>query len=186
MKTEIEQRGMETSSHWGQVGGGFIFCRAMIFCGEEIGDAIPPMLEAKAIPRMRHRAYCELCGKVRRMGYGSRWNKKGGSEKKETRPFSRPLFLPTSKLTWIKLKQSTGAATLLIHILAKQAVPILTRSTHLGWVPARFKRTPANFLAMWCFERAAASVKPPIKSMITGENMVEKMYLAASCGESRV
>jgi hypothetical protein len=46
-----------------------MYSMAMIFCGELIGDAIPPTLDAKAMPRIKHFANDELGGSVRRIGY---------------------------------------------------------------------------------------------------------------------
>lgn len=45
--------GIEMMNHSIHEGGGDIRPNEKMFCGEEIGDDIPPMLEAKAIPRMR-------------------------------------------------------------------------------------------------------------------------------------
>lgn len=52
----IIQTGIAIMNHSGQVGGGFIMPTAMMFCGDEIGDAIPPTFAARAIPSMRARA----------------------------------------------------------------------------------------------------------------------------------
>lgn len=40
------------------------------FCGDEMGEAIPPMLDARAIPRMRDLEKADLEGSVRKMGCG--------------------------------------------------------------------------------------------------------------------
>ena len=69
------------------------------------------------------------------------------------------------------LKQSTGAATLLIHILANVATPILVKSTVRGFVPALLRTNVAIIFAMLYFDNAAAIVKPPSKSMMTGVHM---------------
>jgi hypothetical protein len=71
-------------------------------------------------------------------------------------------------------KHSTGAATLLIHILANMATNMLTRRTVLGFVPALLRTRVAIILAMLYFDRAAAIVKPPNSSMMTGVHMAEK------------
>jgi hypothetical protein len=71
-------------------------------------------------------------------------------------------------------KHSTGAATLLIHILANMATNMLTRRTVLGFVPALLRTRVAIILAILYFERAAAMVKPPNSSMMTGVHMAEK------------
>jgi hypothetical protein len=65
-------------------------------------------------------------------------------------------------------KHSTGAATLLIHILANMATNILVRRTVLGFVPALLRTKVAIILAMLYLESAAAIVKPPRSSMMTG------------------
>jgi hypothetical protein len=40
----------------------------MRFCGEAMGDAAPPMLDAKAIPRRSALVMLESAGRLRRMG----------------------------------------------------------------------------------------------------------------------
>jgi hypothetical protein len=65
-------------------------------------------------------------------------------------------------------KHSTGAATLLIHMLANMATNILVRRTVLGFVPALLRTKVAIILAMLYLESAAAIVKPPRSSMMTG------------------
>ena len=82
------------------------------------------------------------------------------------------------KMGPIKEKQRTGAATLLIHILAKVLTNMLHSSTQCGLLPARDKIREARDLAMLCLERAAASEKPPSNNIITGPNISEKMRLA--------
>ena len=71
-------------------------------------------------------------------------------------------------------KQSTGAATLLIHILANMATNMLTNKTVLGFVPALLRTKVAIILAILYFDSAAAIVKPPNSSMMTGVHMAEK------------
>lgn len=73
------------------------------------------------------------------------------------------------------LKHKTGAATLLIHILANIATPMLVRSTVRGFVPALLSTNVAIILAMLYLLSAAAIVKPPSKSIITGVHIAEKM-----------
>ena len=73
------------------------------------------------------------------------------------------------------LKQSTGAATLLIHMLANIATPMHVSRTVLGLVPALLKVKVAIIFAMLYLLSAAAMVKPPSKSMITGVHMAAKM-----------
>jgi hypothetical protein len=73
------------------------------------------------------------------------------------------------------LKQSTGAATLLIHMLANIATPMLVSNTVRGFVPALLSTNVAIIFAMLYFDRAAAIVKPPRSSMMTGVHMAAKM-----------
>lgn len=73
------------------------------------------------------------------------------------------------------LKQSTGAATLLIHILANMATPIVVNSTVLGFVPALLSTNVAIILAILYLDKAAAIVKPPSNSIITGVHMAANM-----------
>lgn len=74
-------------------------------------------------------------------------------------------------------KHNVGAATLLIHMLAKHATPMNASKTMLGLVPARLSTFVINTRSMAVLLRADAMVKPPMRSMIVGENMTEKMYL---------
>ena len=83
-------------------------------------------------------------------------------------------------------KQSTGAATLLIHILANMATNILTNSTVLGLVPALLRTSVAIILAILYFDSAAAIVKPPNSNMMTGVHMAEKTYDAAALDSRRL
>lgn len=77
-----------------------------------------------------------------------------------------------------------GAATLLIHILANVATDINTSRTTLGFEPAAFKIRVAVMTSSRVFESTAAIVKPPIRSIMVGENIWEKMYLVASAALS--
>ena len=93
----------------------------------------------------------------------------------------------------MSVKHSVGAATLLenvngnqnfdeeitylIHILAKQATPMKQRRTVLGRVPARLKILVIRTRSMFVLLRADAIVKPPIRSIIVGENITEKINL---------
>lgn len=65
-------------------------------------------------------------------------------------------------------KHNTGAATLLIHMLANMATNIFVSKTVLGFVPALLRTNVAIIFAMLYFERAAAIVNPPRRSMMTG------------------
>ena len=71
-KIEVEATGIEPANQPNQEIGGFMYSRAMRFWGEEIGEAIPPMFEARAIPRMSDFEKGDLAGRVRRIGY-NRW-----------------------------------------------------------------------------------------------------------------
>lgn len=71
----------------------------------------------------------------------------------------------------IRAKQSVGAATLLIHIEANVATAIWLRRTTLGRVPAKLRIRVAMITSMRVLLRAAAMVKPPMRSMIVGENI---------------
>lgn len=80
-----------------------------------------------------------------------------------------------TSLTWIMLKHKTGAATLLIHILANMATPMQVKSTFRGLVPALLKVKVAIIFAMLYLLSAAAMVKPPSNNMITGVHIAAKM-----------
>ena len=89
----------------------------------------------------------------------------------------------------INVKHKVGAATLLsnnlgiyalgrwnkvthlIHMLAKHETPINVRSTTLGLVPARLKTRVMRMRSMLVLLRADAIVKPPMRSMMVGENI---------------
>jgi hypothetical protein len=81
-------------------------------------------------------------------------------------------------------KHKTGAATLLIHILANAATNIFVTRTVRGLVPALLKTQVAIRFAMSYLESAAATVNPPRSSMITGDHIAGKMNFAASAAES--
>ena len=51
-RIEMMHTGSETKNHAPQDGAGDIFSSAMMFCGDAIGDAIPPIFEASAIPKI--------------------------------------------------------------------------------------------------------------------------------------
>ena len=83
-------------------------------------------------------------------------------------------------------KHKTGAATLLIHILATIATNIFVRRTVRGLVPALLRTNVAMSLAMWYLDKAAAIVKPPSSSMMTGVHIAANTYRVASGGLSRL
>jgi len=82
-------------------------------------------------------------------------------------------------------KHRTGAATLLIHMLANVATNMLVNRTVLGFVPALLSTKVAILLAMLYFDSAAAMVKPPRSNMMTGSHIAENMYFAAASGFNR-
>lgn len=57
---------------------------------------------------------------------------------------------------------------MLIHILANMATNIFVRRTVRGFVPALLRTNVAIIFAILYFERAAAMVNPPRRSMMTG------------------
>lgn len=63
---------------------------------------------------------------------------------------------------------------MLIHILANMATNMLVRRTVRGFVPALLKTKVAIILAILYFDKAAAIVKPPSKSMMTGVHIEAK------------
>lgn len=67
-RMEMMQTGRAMKNHVPQLGWGRIFWRAMMFCGEAMGEAAPPMLEARAMPRMRALEKLESEGRLRRSG----------------------------------------------------------------------------------------------------------------------
>lgn len=62
------QTGREIKNHVPQLIAGYMFCKAMMFCGEAIGEAAPPTLEASAIPKMRALENRESDGRLRSIG----------------------------------------------------------------------------------------------------------------------
>ena len=68
-RIEMIQTGRAMKNQIPQLGWGRIFCKAIIFCGEAMGEAAPPMLEARAMPRMRALEKLESEGRLRRSGY---------------------------------------------------------------------------------------------------------------------
>jgi hypothetical protein len=54
----------------------------------------------------------------------------------------------------------------------------------LGFSPAAFRIREAVMTSNRVLERTAAMVKPPMRSMMVGENIWEKMYLVISLGSN--
>jgi hypothetical protein len=91
------------------------------------------------------------------------------------------------------VKHRVGAATLLvcktsespqtndysnlIHMLAKHETPMKARRTVRGLVPAKLSTLVISTRSMLVLLSADEMVKPPIRSMMVGENMVEKTHL---------
>ena len=67
-RMEMIQTGRAMKNQMPQLGWGRMFWRAMMFCGEAMGEAAPPMLEARAMPRMRALEKLESEGRLRRSG----------------------------------------------------------------------------------------------------------------------
>ena len=66
---EIIQIGNATKNQVPQPGCGLMYKRATRFWGEAMGDAAPPMLEARAIPSKRAFDMLLSAGRLRRIGY---------------------------------------------------------------------------------------------------------------------
>jgi len=82
-------------------------------------------------------------------------------------------------------KHSTGAATLLIHILANAATNMLVTRTVRGLVPALLRTKVAILFAISYLDNAAATVNPPKRSIMTGVHIAAKIYCAAYLDPSR-
>ena len=63
------QTGRAMKNHIPQPGCGDMFCSAMRFCGEAIGEAAPPMLDDRAMPRRRAFVMSLSAGRLRRIGW---------------------------------------------------------------------------------------------------------------------
>jgi hypothetical protein len=82
-------------------------------------------------------------------------------------------------LTWMMEKHNTGAATLLIHILANAATNIFVTRTVRGLVPALLSTKVAILFAISYLDSAAATVKPPRRSIMTGVHIAANIYFVA-------
>jgi len=71
-------------------------------------------------------------------------------------------------------------------MLAKVATNIVVSKTVRGLVPALLSTNVAITLAMLYFDRAAAIVKPPRRSMMTGVHIAANTYLVAASESSRL
>lgn len=65
---EIMQTGSAMKNHVPQLTLGCMFCRAMMFWGDAIGEAAPPTLAARAIPKTKALANFESGGRFRSSG----------------------------------------------------------------------------------------------------------------------
>jgi hypothetical protein len=70
-----------------------------------------------------------------------------------------------------------GEKAYLIHMLAKQETHITASNTELGLDPARLSTRVINNRSILVLLSAEAIVNPPMRSMIVGENIMEKTYL---------
>lgn len=62
-------------------------------------------------------------------------------------------------------------------MLAKQETPMKASRTVLGLEPARLSTFVMRTRSMLVLLRADEIVKPPMRSMIVGENIIEKTHL---------
>jgi len=60
--------GMTMKNHCGHVGAGVMMPMATTFCGEAIGESMPPMLDARAMPMITAFDMFESGGRVRSIG----------------------------------------------------------------------------------------------------------------------
>ena len=67
-KTQMTLTGIDTTNHSPQDGVGCKLPNAKIFCGDAIGDAIPPTLEANVIPQIKAFEYPQDEGNNLRIG----------------------------------------------------------------------------------------------------------------------
>ena len=67
-RIETMQTGRAMKNQTPQLGWGRMFWSAIMFCGEAMGEAAPPILEARAMPRMRALEKLESEGRLRRSG----------------------------------------------------------------------------------------------------------------------
>lgn len=70
-----------------------------------------------------------------------------------------------------------GQRTNLIHMLAKQDTPMNASRTAFGSEPARLRTLVMSIRSMLVLLKAEDMVKPPMRSMMVGENMTENIHL---------
>jgi hypothetical protein len=68
-RIEMMHTGSATKNHTPHDGSGCMFCKAIRFCGDAMGDAAPPMLDESAMPMSSALVISESAGRLRRMGY---------------------------------------------------------------------------------------------------------------------
>ena len=71
-------------------------------------------------------------------------------------------------------------------MLAKHETPIKLKSTIFGRVPAKLSTLVTRTRSMFVLLIADAIVKPPISSIIVGENICLKMYLKKIKGQTEM
>jgi hypothetical protein len=67
-KIEMMHTGRATKNQTPHDGSGFICWSAIRFWGDAMGEAAPPMLEARAMPRSNAFVMLESAGRLRRIG----------------------------------------------------------------------------------------------------------------------
>lgn len=72
-RMEMMHTGSATKNQTPQDGSGCMFCSAIRFWGEAMGDAAPPMLEERAMPMRSALVMSESAGRLRRMGCDVSW-----------------------------------------------------------------------------------------------------------------
>ena len=65
----------------------------------------------------------------------------------------------------------------MIHMLAKHDTAIKAKRTVLGFEPAMLNSRVINIRSMFVLLNVAEIIKPPMRSMIVGENITENMCL---------
>lgn len=63
--------GMVMKNQAAHDGWGDMMARAMMFCGDAMGDSMPPTLDARAMPRIRAFDMFESDGRLRSIGYNN-------------------------------------------------------------------------------------------------------------------
>jgi hypothetical protein len=66
---EMMPTGRAMKNQMSQDGLGSIIWMAKMFCGDAIGESMPPMFEARAMPRINALDICESDGRLRSIGW---------------------------------------------------------------------------------------------------------------------